>query len=283
MSVSVTWNPLNTSHDVRKGWPLDRDLPAPRFRPLSSLGHGTADERQLRAWRETTGRFTPTPAPDVLISPDEERRLRTTLAALPAGRRRVPALHKRSARPIVSGVRTPPGREPGTSKEVQMPVTKTGTSKAAAKKKAPAAKAKRPAANKAAAKKADTNGGAPRAPRGGRALIAQVLKDAGRPVHLKLIAERVLALDARRKKSERFYNGKTPVQTISAALTVSHNTGGPFEKTEPGVFVLRSATKAVKGRKAERPAPTPRKSDEVHPDVAASSTVVQQARPATGK
>lgn len=163
--------------------------------------------------------------------------------------------------------------------------TKTAAAKKPAGRKTGAAK-KTPAPKKtpprAPAKTAARNGGdpvakTPREPRGGRALIADVLREADRPLHVPLIVERVLVKDRARRKADRAYNGKTPAQTISASLTVSANTGGPFEKTEPGVYVLRSATKRTKGKSPERAERKQRDTGGVDPTAAAHTTVVREA------
>jgi hypothetical protein len=87
----------------------------------------------------------------------------------------------------------------------------------------------------------------------GPEMAAQVLEEAGKPAHVKVIAKRVLALDGKRPKAKRAYQGKTPEQTISAQLTVSHNAGGRFERLAPGVFALRAWTAAQKRKAPELP------------------------------
>lgn len=154
--------------------------------------------------------------------------------------------------------------------------TKKTTGAKAPARTAGKGKAKPAGAKKAPAAQAKKNGGEPRAPRGGRALIVDVLREADRPLHVKTIAERVLKIDGARRKADRAYKGATPEQTISAALTVSHNTGGPFEKTEPGCFALREWTKAKKDKKPIKPERKQREQGGIDPTVAAHTTVISE-------
>jgi hypothetical protein len=77
---------------------------------------------------------------------------------------------------------------------------------------------------------------APRAEHGptGPQLMRQVLEAAGRPLHSKVIAERVLT-----SGGDALYKGKTPAATMAAQLATSNKAGGEFVKTEPGCFALR--------------------------------------------
>lgn len=87
----------------------------------------------------------------------------------------------------------------------------------------------------------------------GPEMAAEVISEAGKPVHVKVIAAEVLKRDRKRPKASRAYHGKTPDQTISAQLTVSHGKGGTFERVAPGVFALRSMTKAQKAKAPKLP------------------------------
>lgn len=138
-------------------------------------------------------------------------------------------------------------------------------------------------------------------PLSGPQLAAKVLEDAGRPLHRKLIAERTVAADRARPKAQRSYTGKTPEQTIAAALEVSNKAGGTFVKVSPGIFGLREWTAAKLRKTPELPegfkprgngngSPAPAKSeapkrtrrgpapDGVDPQVAAHSTVVSEGK-----
>lgn len=88
----------------------------------------------------------------------------------------------------------------------------------------------------------------------GPEMAKEVLEEAGKPLHVKLIAERVIAKDGERPKAKRAYKGLTPAQTISAQLTVSHNGGATFERLAPGVFALRHWTATQKRKAPELPA-----------------------------
>lgn len=83
----------------------------------------------------------------------------------------------------------------------------------------------------------------------GPGLAAQILAGEDRPMHIRVIGERVLAIDAARPDASRIYHGKTPLATISAQLTLSHGKGGRFVRIAPAVFALREWNAATK-RKA---------------------------------
>ena len=75
----------------------------------------------------------------------------------------------------------------------------------------------------------------------GPQLAAEIVAQAGRPMHRKLIVAEVLRLDRTRGKAHRIYNHeKTPDATLSAQLELSNTRGGVFVKTAPGVFALRA-------------------------------------------
>jgi hypothetical protein len=68
------------------------------------------------------------------------------------------------------------------------------------------------------------------------------LRTAGRPMHMRALADAVIAAAAGTLK------GKTPAATVSARVSVCARDGGPIEKIAPGVFALRewdAATKAT--------------------------------------
>lgn len=144
-----------------------------------------------------------------------------------------------------------------------------------------------PKTTKSAAKSGKTEKPAAKAEKrvSGPELMAAVLNDAARPLHNSIIAERVIALDLKRPLSKRSYKGKTPAQTISAALTMSHLSGGRFVKTEPGCFAIRDWTKAKLSKAAERPerkrasSKTPDLVDGVDPQVAKHTKVIAEAKP----
>ncbi len=92
-------------------------------------------------------------------------------------------------------------------------------------------------------------------PLSGPKMAEAILEAEGRPMHVKLIAERVIAQDQARPKAQRAYNGKTPAATISAQLTTSHCAGKTFIRVAPGCFGLRAWTKAKQGKTALRPEP----------------------------
>lgn len=120
----------------------------------------------------------------------------------------------------------------------------------------------------------------------GPQMAAEELEKAGKPVHVKLIAQRVLKRDKTRKPKDRAYRGATPEQTISAALTTSHGKGGLFERVAPGVFALRAWPAATKRKAPELPngakvrkSPGGRKQrGGMDPQVAAHTTVLREAR-----
>jgi hypothetical protein len=127
----------------------------------------------------------------------------------------------------------------------------------------------------------------------GPKMAEAILEAEGRPMHVKLIAERVIAKDQARPKKDRAYNGKTPAATISAQLTTSHVNGKTFIRVSPGCFGLRAWTAAklkkaplkpegLRQRKAEPTSPAPDAPvtepalDGVDPKVAAASTVISE-------
>lgn len=116
-----------------------------------------------------------------------------------------------------------------------------------------------------ARKVAPTTGDAPvRA--SGPAMAAAILADEGRPMHIALIADRVIAQDLARPEGERIYRGKTPAATISAQLTLQHVKGGTFVRVSPGCFGLREwpkRTLALSPLRAEKPRPP--KTDDAAP------------------
>ena len=77
-----------------------------------------------------------------------------------------------------------------------------------------------------------------------------VLREAGKPLHTKEIATRVLA-------SGRCagLKGKTPEATISAMLAVGSKPGGPFKRLDKGTYMLADAGSAAS-------APGPKRSGE---------------------
>ena len=84
-----------------------------------------------------------------------------------------------------------------------------------------------------------------------------VLRKAGKPLHAKEIAKRVLA-------SGRCagLKGKTPEATISAMLAVGSKPGGPFARVDKGTYTLVNATggtekPAQPAKPAQEPKPTP--------------------------
>lgn len=100
---------------------------------------------------------------------------------------------------------------------------------------------------------------------------AEVIKDAGEPLHIKAITERVLA------GYETGLKGKTPGQTLAAMLHVAAMKGETFQKTAPGTFGLLDAN-------APAPAASAVEEDgESSPAVTPNSTVLrrggQQAKP----
>lgn len=123
----------------------------------------------------------------------------------------------------------------------------------------PMADKKTTRARKAPAKqtrKVATTGDAPKV--SGPGMAAAVLAAEGRPMHIGVIAERVIAQDRARPDGERIFRGKTPAATISAQLTLQHVKGGTFVRVSPGCFGLREwpkRTLALSPTRAERPRP----------------------------
>ncbi len=117
----------------------------------------------------------------------------------------------------------PRGRAAAIRTEVPMPKTNTPT-KTTSKRKAPAKRTT----------SAIVAGPLPSGPK----MAEQFLAELGRPAHIKVICDHVLALDAARPKASRCYHGKTPAATISAQLTLSHCKGSTFVRVEPGCFGL---------------------------------------------
>jgi hypothetical protein len=68
----------------------------------------------------------------------------------------------------------------------------------------------------------------------------QVLADTGRPMHMRAIADAVIARNDALPVAERTLKGKTPAATISAQVSVCARDGGAIEKIAPGVFALRA-------------------------------------------
>ncbi len=89
----------------------------------------------------------------------------------------------------------------------------------------------------------------------GPKMAEAILEAEGRPMHIKLIAERVIAQDQARPKAKRAYNGKTPAATISAQLTTSHCAGKTFIRVAPGCFALRAWPKGKQTKTPLRPEP----------------------------
>lgn len=118
-------------------------------------------------------------------------------------------------------------------------------------------------------------------PLSGPQLAEKVLEDAGRPVHRSLIAERTVAADRARKPADRSYKGKTPDQTIAAALEVSNVKGGTFVKVSPGVFGLRSWTAAKLAKAPELPASRAEKSAASAAKASAASVTAASKRAAS--
>ena len=87
----------------------------------------------------------------------------------------------------------------------------------------------------------------------GPELMAEVLEAAARPLHQQLIAERVIALDCKRKPKDRSYRGKTPDETIRATLARAHAKGGFAERVAPGIFALRDWPRSKKSKIPELP------------------------------
>ncbi len=93
----------------------------------------------------------------------------------------------------------------------------------------------------------------------GPKMAEQVLADAGRPMHGKLICEVVLAIDAARPPASRAFRGKTPAATILAKLAMGHKNDGAFVRTAPGVYALRSWPKRTLALKPVLPGDAPAK------------------------
>lgn len=122
---------------------------------------------------------------------------------------------------------------PDTTKEVPMTKAKSTTKDTTTK-----------AARKPAAEPRASTGAQPLA--SGPELAADILAGEGRPMHVRVIGERVLAIDAARPEASRIYHGKTPLATISAQLTLSHGKGGRFIRIAPAVFALREWNAATR-------------------------------------
>jgi len=97
----------------------------------------------------------------------------------------------------------------------------------------------------------------------GPAMMAEVLRKAGRPMHTAVITAEVIRRDRRRPANRRVLRGKTPADTLAAKLAMSHTGGGVFVRTAPGVYALREWSSRVRhlaptmpeqGRRARKPA-----------------------------
>jgi hypothetical protein len=77
----------------------------------------------------------------------------------------------------------------------------------------------------------------------GPALMVRELEAEGKPMHSKVIAERVMS-----NGGAELYQGKTPAATMAAQLATSNVKGGEFVKVSPGVFGLRSWDAAKLGQ-----------------------------------
>lgn len=97
----------------------------------------------------------------------------------------------------------------------------------------------------------------------GPAMMAEVLRKAGRPMHTAVITAEVIRRDRRRPADRRVLRGKTPADTLAAKLAMSHTGGGVFVRTAPGVYALREWSSRVRhlaptmpeqGRRARKPA-----------------------------
>lgn len=90
----------------------------------------------------------------------------------------------------------------------------------------------------------------------GTGLMVKALEKLGKPAHHSVVAAEAIKLDKAqaRKSGKLVWNGKTPEQTISAAMTMSHVSGsGPFVRVAPGCFALREWPAAKRRRSPARP------------------------------
>lgn len=200
----------------------DRERPMYAGEMIASKARATARAKALN-----------TGAGAGVVSPVEAARARVERARLALARAEQ-ALHKLTGE-------SPADHTPGlrlvtaaTIEEVPMPATKTksGTTKTPRKRSTP--KAKAPA------------GAQPLA--SGPEMAAEILAGEGRPMHVAVIIERVLARDAKRPPASRAYKGKTPGATLSSQLTMSHVNGRTFIRTAPATFGLREWTDEQLGR-----------------------------------
>ena len=100
----------------------------------------------------------------------------------------------------------------------------------------------------------------------------EILRKAGKPLHAKEIAKRVLA-------SGRCagLKGKTPEATITAMLAVGSKPGGPFARVEKATYTLAPTTPSTASKPAQKePAATSKPATADKPAAARSKTAAKR-------